>query len=375
MTPPRVATPPGVVAPGARTSPSDSERSLLERSSDGVVVFESGTVVFANPAFAAMVGASTAADTIGRPIGAFLDPPYLKAVRSRILATDPFAATDPVVEHRLRRFDGHQISVEIAAVLFLQDGSPAVQMFVRDITARRREEAAAAEARRMESLGTVVAGVAQGMNEVLTAIMGIASETRHEAGPRSDLAALLDAAERARTLVANLLGSAGSGPARLVRLDANMLVEAAAGWTRGEIADRDDVHVEVEAGPSLEVEVDPVQMCSALLLLCRNALEAMPDGGRLSISARLERPAARPTGLPPGTYVRIDLSDTGIGMTAAVLARAVEPFFTTKRRGAGTGLGLSMAYGAALNHGGRLVIDSAPGSGTRVSLYLPACGS
>jgi CheY-like chemotaxis protein len=120
--------------------------------------------------------------------------------------------------------------------------------------------------------------------------------------------------------------------------------------------------------------VDPNQLENALLNLCINARDAMPDGGKLLITAsnnHLELRPAEEHGLPPGDYVALCISDTGCGMPKEVAARVFEPFFTTKPPGEGTGLGLSMVYGFARQSGGQVWIDSEIGQGTKVCLYLP----
>ena len=123
--------------------------------------------------------------------------------------------------------------------------------------------------------------------------------------------------------------------------------------------------------------VDPSQVEAAILNLCLNARDAMPEGGRLSLSTTnvtIDRERARSAqdlDLAPGSYVKVCISDTGVGMTPEVKARAFDPFFTTKGPSAGSGLGLSQVYGVARQSGGGVTIDSAPGEGTRVTLFLP----
>jgi CheY-like chemotaxis protein len=132
------------------------------------------------------------------------------------------------------------------------------------------------------------------------------------------------------------------------------------------------VVVDVHLPPDLlSVETDAAQLESSLLSLALNARDAMPQGGRLTVAAEtIDHPGG--PGLPPGTYVRIRVSDTGEGMTPDTLARAVEPFFTTKGVGKGTGLGLSMVHGLAAQFGGKLELTSQEGHGTSADLWLPA---
>jgi CheY-like chemotaxis protein len=150
------------------------------------------------------------------------------------------------------------------------------------------------------------------------------------------------------------------------------------------IADMEEL-IRGTVGPSIRVEVvgaadlwttrvDPNQLENALLNLCINARDAMPEGGSLMIEASnqwVDDRAARERDVPPGQYVTMSVTDTGIGMSAAVIARAFDPFFTTKPLGAGTGLGLSMIYGFARQSGGQVRIYSEVGHGATVCLYLP----
>ena len=134
------------------------------------------------------------------------------------------------------------------------------------------------------------------------------------------------------------------------------------------------IHVAVEVAPELPAALaDANQLEMAILNLAVNARDAMPDGGTLRISAaHVMVNAGNPSGLAPGHYVRLSVADTGTGMDEATLARAVEPFFSTKGIGRGTGLGLSMVHGLAAQLGGALTIQSRPGLGTNVELWLPA---
>ncbi|WP_200646782.1 ATP-binding protein, partial [Methylobacterium ajmalii] len=134
------------------------------------------------------------------------------------------------------------------------------------------------------------------------------------------------------------------------------------------------IALEVAARGDWPALVDPSQLENALLNLCINARDAMPEGGRITVetgNAAMDARAARRHDLPEGEYLALSVTDTGTGMTPEVIARVFEPFFTTKPIGEGTGLGLSMIYGFAQQSGGQVRIASAPGEGTTVSLYLP----
>ena len=137
----------------------------------------------------------------------------------------------------------------------------------------------------------------------------------------------------------------------------------------------DGIHINLGSEEDLPpVYADPAQLEAALLNLALNARDAMPDGGRIAIGARerwVTRDASRPE-LQPGHFVVLSVADNGIGMAPEVLARALEPFYSTKPTGRGSGLGLSMVYGFVSQSGGYLDLSSQPGQGTRVELHLPA---
>ena len=183
----------------------------------------------------------------------------------------------------------------------------------------------------------------------------------------------MTSANRAAALTHRLLAFARRQPLIPESVDANQLVVSLEDLLRRTMGETIDL--EITASDDLWCTLcDPNQLESALLNLAINARDAMPDGGKLTIStanARLGNVTADTPALSPGDYICIAVSDTGVGMTAQVAARAFDPFFTTKPIGQGTGLGLSMIYGFARQSNGHVTIDSKLGRGTSVRLYLP----
>lgn len=236
---------------------------------------------------------------------------------------------------------------------------------------RAAEQLRAAE--HLASVGELAGGVAHEMNNVLAAILATAEalERSGRAPTRAELDVVKGAARRGAEITGGLLGFARKGMYRRVRVSVADLLDRLAARAR-------DAHpglrVErVGAADLPDVEGDPEQLEIALGNLCQNAVEAMPDGGTLSIVASAEdRDERADLGLAAGRWVRVEVRDTGIGMTDAVRRRAIEPFFTTRGPGEGVGLGLSMAYGVIRNHGGQLALESEPGAGTTVTVHLPA---
>lgn len=241
---------------------------------------------------------------------------------------------------------------------------------------RQRALAQLHEAQKLETLGQLTGGVAHDINNLLTPITG-ALDLLHRGMADSDsrAARLLDgalqSAERAKILVSRLLGFARRQSLETRAIDVADILEGMRDLVASSVGP--SVEIRMLAGGELPpAKADPNQLELALLNLCVNARDAMGDGGVLTIAA--ERAVVGPgatANLKPGGYVRLSVIDTGSGMDEATLAKAVEPFFSTKGVGRGTGLGLSMVHGLAAQLGGAFVLTSAPGAGTRADLYLP----
>ncbi|MDO9367340.1 MAG: response regulator [Sphingopyxis sp.] len=233
------------------------------------------------------------------------------------------------------------------------------------------------EAQKLETLGQLTGGVAHDFNNLLTPIVGSLDIARQKVDdPR--LQKLLDGAlqssERARTLVARLLAFARRQNLETLPVDVRALVAGMEDLVRRSIGPTVDFRFELPDDLSAAM-VDPHQLELALLNLAINARDAMPGGGQLSFSADEVAMEPGDASLPEGRYVRIAVSDTGAGMDPDTLARAIEPFYSTKGVGKGTGLGLSMVHGLAAQSGGRLTMRSAIGVGTVAEIWLPAAAA
>ncbi|MGY2053014.1 PAS domain-containing protein [Methylobacterium sp. JK268] len=256
----------------------------------------------------------------------------------------------------------------------------------RDVTQVRAQgealaeaEAALRQAQKMEAVGQLTGGIAHDFNNLLAGISGSLElmETRIGQGRMGDVARYMTAAQgaarRAAALTHRLLAFSRRQTLDPKPTDVNGLVagmEELISRTAGPA-----VALSVTAAPDLwPALVDPPQLENALLNLCINARDAMPEGGRIRIETanlRLPAEAAREQDLSPGEYLSLTVADTGTGMSPEVAAKAFDPFFTTKPLGEGTGLGLSMIYGFARQSGGEVRIASVLGEGTRVRILLP----
>ena len=256
----------------------------------------------------------------------------------------------------------------------------------RDVTAEKAAadrlkatEEALLQSQKMEAVGQLTGGIAHDFNNLLTGIVGSLDllQTRLNQGRTENVARYINAAmtsaNRAAALTHRLLAFARRQPLIPKSVDANQLVVSLEDLLRRTIGETIDL--EIAAPDDLWCTLcDPNQLESALLNLAINARDAMPDGGKLTIAtanARIAGLTAETPALLPGDYICIEVTDTGVGMSAEVAARAFDPFFTTKPIGQGTGLGLSMIYGFARQSNGHVTIDSRLGRGTSIKLYLP----
>jgi signal transduction histidine kinase/CheY-like chemotaxis protein len=247
----------------------------------------------------------------------------------------------------------------------------------RDMTAQVQAEEALRQSQKMDAMGQLTGGVAHDFNNLLTPILGgLDRLQRKGVGDERDrrmIDGALQSAERARILVQRLLAFARRQPLQPKPINVAELVQSMAGLVASTTGPQIRVAVDVELDlPAALADANQLEM--AVLNLAVNARDAMPEGGTLLISATSEVVGLEQMAVPaaPGRYVRLSVADTGVGMDEATLARAVEPFFSTKGVGRGTGLGLSMVHGLAAQLGGALTLHSKLGLGTNVELWLPA---
>lgn len=233
------------------------------------------------------------------------------------------------------------------------------------------------EAQKLETLGQLTGGVAHDFNNLLTPIVGTLDLVRRKTDDermQKLLDGALKASDRARTLVTRLLAFARRQNLEARPINVSALVDGMVDLIQRSIGPTIRLGVQIEAATATAL-VDPNQLELALLNLAVNARDAMPGGGQLTIDTSQVEIAAGHASLAPGPYVLIQVTDTGSGMDAETLARAVEPFYSTKGVGKGTGLGLSMVHGLAAQSGGALILRSSLGQGTTAKLWLPAAAA
>ncbi|MBD3239886.1 MAG: response regulator [Chitinivibrionales bacterium] len=260
------------------------------------------------------------------------------------------------------------------------DGRPLfVQGTIYDITEQVALSEALRQKQKMESIGKLAGGVAHDFNNQLSAIMGYADllkESLPQGSREQDRARRIGvAARRSADLTHQLLAFARKGKYRIEQIDMHAMVDEVVQLLKHSIDKRITVVRELGA-ERCTIDGDPSLIQNALLNVAINARDAMPDGGTLTFRTRnvvldQESVNARPHAVDPGDYCRLDIIDTGCGMTDEVARMAFEPFFTTKGTGKGTGMGLAAAYGTIKGHAGTIDLQSAPGHGTTVIIHLP----
>jgi signal transduction histidine kinase/CheY-like chemotaxis protein len=285
----------------------------------------------------------------------------------------------PFFEAELIRKNGTRVLLEVHVTSVLKDGVPVARLGVaRDITERRSLEDQLRQAQKMEGIGRLAAGVAHDFNNLLTAIGGrcylVLNALTSENPIRGEIEIIQGAAERAAKLTHQLLAFSRKQILEPRVLDLNTIVTGIEPLLRRMI--REDIEIATALDPAAgHVKADAGQVEQVLLNLGVNASDAMPHGGRLTMTTgnvTLDEGYARTHAeVEPGPYVMLSVSDSGHGMTPEVQARIFEPFFTTKEVGKGTGLGLATVYGIAKQSGGHITVYSEIEHGTVFKLYLP----
>jgi signal transduction histidine kinase len=359
-------------------------RAVLDQMPIGVVIAAApgGEVQFANPEVERLLGHPIVPgpDWEAGPGYGAVHPdgtPYPPQDHPLLRALEAGARVDRELL-RYRRPDGRTVELEVSSAPILDQGGRAhlAVTTLQDVTQERAAEEALRQAQRMEAIGQLTGGIAHDFNNLLTAVLGNLSLLlkRGVDGPSRPLVEhAVHAARRGAALTAQLLAFSRRQKLQTERLDLNGLIERMGGLLSVTLGGA--LKVDFRPGDGLpQVLADATQLELALLNLAINARDAMAAGGTLTIATGagvISRQQA-PHEPEPGDYVWVAVADTGTGMPPEVQARAFEPFFTTKPAGRGSGLGLSQVLGLVKQIGGGVRIESEPGNGTRLTLYLRA---
>ncbi len=355
-------------------------RLLIEASPVGIMIAQHGMYTYVNPAFVAMFGCEDATDLVGQPIGSVLAPEDRQLFTERVLS---YVTSDggPSSYHQLKGQRRPEGTVDLAVWLtsFAHGGTPALLGFFVDVSEERALKALLLQAQKMEALGTLAGGIAHDFNNILYAIIGYTELTLDEMPPgskaHSNLGQVLVAAHRAKDVVTQILAFSRQGEEERKPVDISPIVKETIKFMRASIPATIQIRRNV-AGDVGTVMADPTQIHQVLMNLCTNAAHSMREiGGELVVSlsqvCQEEGITVACGDIVPGSHLRLAVSDTGTGMPPEVVERIFEPYFTTKKAGEGTGLGLSVVHGIVRSHGGDIVVHSEPGKGTTFEVFLP----
>jgi len=327
-----------------------------------------------NPAWETLLG-YVSADLVGAPMGQLVHPDDIERARQ---VAEGMLVGQAVGDFdcRVRAKDGGYRWINWTAV---PEGD-VIYAVGRDVTQRKLLEDQLRQSQKMEAVGQLTGGLAHDFNNMLTGILGGIDMVRRRVadGRINDIERFLEAAmqsgQRAAALTHRLLAFSRRQTLDSRPLDVGALVGSMEDLLRRTLGEQVQLRIEVEE-PLWSALADDNQLESAILNLAINARDAMPGGGRLTISAHnvelLAQALADSDRAEPGDYIEVRVSDTGVGMSPDVLSKVFDPFYTTKPLGQGTGLGLSMIYGFVQQSKGHVAIESREGLGTTIKLYLP----
>ncbi len=338
-------------------------RALVEQSPFGILIIDHDlNLIAANQAYADQVGAPSLEALRGHNImsSPAVDEEMVKSLGERVRSGEALSTSLSYVS-----LFGKQVDVHVnVAPAFDEDGAfVAAQIIFEDVSESRRLEEQLRQSQKMEAVGRLAGGVAHDFNNNLTVILGLAEQLAvAPLGPeeREAVDEIILSAERSAALTNQLLAFSRRDEAELVGVDLNRVVERLEPMLRRVLGAKVELGVSFVREPVV-IEADARLLEQVVVNLAVNARDAMPDGGKLKIRVSSD----------PGAGAQLDIEDDGEGMDAETRTRSIEPFFTTKKEGSGTGLGLYTVYGIVRQFDGSMQIESEPGCGTRISIRFP----
>jgi len=353
-------------------------RHLVDGSLVGICILQDWRVVYINPTVTELLRYPPD-DILGAEVTRFVFADDIPLLQRNMTLRDAGDILPHEYEARFVCGDGATRSILIRTTVSTFGGRPAILVNLVDLTETKRLQEQVVHYQKLESIGTLAGGIAHDFNNILQGITGYTSLVRMQVPPESplqgDLAMIEEAASRATVLTRKLLGFARKGKYVVQVFDVHEAIDAVITFSRRTIPLTVEFERAFHAGP-LWVRGDRTQMEQVFLNLFLNARDAIPGGGRIRVETESVEVADDLTRdghvLKMGRYARVVVADTGAGIDPANLTRVFDPFFTTKAQGQGSGLGLATVYGIVKNHQGYIYLDSEPGRGTRVLIFLPA---
>ena len=353
-------------------------RLLVETMHDGLAVQDAqGKIIYVNPRFCEILGYKRDC-LVGKLVSELMDSSSQIVFQNEISDQQPVEGD--LVELNLEKDDGEQVSVRVSAKALYDSNSRRKGSFIMitDVTQIKKLQRQLLHSQKMEAVGRLAGGIAHDFNNLLTVIQGyvdlslVGLEGKHPL--YENLVQINEASKRAESLTRQLLAFSRKQVLQPKVLSLLVTIANLDQMLRRLIGEDISLVTRLDDSTGL-IKADEGQIEQVIVNIVVNARDAMPHGGKLIIETRNAKvdeiylgPEAE---IPPGPYVQLNISDTGIGMDREVQSHIFEPFFTTKDVGQGTGLGLSTAYGIVKQSGGEIVVYSEPGQGTRFKIYLP----
>jgi PAS domain S-box-containing protein len=364
----------------------DRNRRLIEASPDAVLIRSGGMITYANPSAVRLLRATSEQDLVGKPYLDLVHPDDRAASAERVRKSLEEGLVTAAREHRLLALDGRVVDVESIGVPAKFQGEIQTFGIFRDITERKKSyqekaqlEVQLQQAQKMESLGTLAGGIAHDFNNILGVIIGsselLAMTNAVEESSRGTLDNILAASQRAKDLVRQILAFSRHAKQEKLLLNLKAIVKETIEFLRASLPATIELRQKLDPKAGT-IMADPTQMQQVLMNLCTNAAHAMePTGGILEVQLSnvvLNQDGVRiDSDLEPGAYVRLTVSDTGHGIDPQVIRQIFDPYFTTKEKDKGTGLGLAVVHGIVKAHGGTIKVFSEVGQGTTFQVLLP----
>jgi len=353
-------------------------RTVLEANPDPVVVYDiEGKVTYFNPAFTRVFG-WTLEERLGNKMDDFVPEEAwqeTKMMIEKVLAGKRFSGIETCRYNK----KGEIIPVSLSGAIYNDQNANPIGSIInlRDISDQKKMKAQLQQAQKMEAIGTLAGGIAHDFNNILSAILGYSelalADLPSEASIRNKLEAIHSSGERARDLVSQILAFSRKDDQVRSPVEVHHILKDALKLLRPAIPTT--IEIQTQISSKCRILGDPSRINQIIMNLCTNAYQAMLEtGGTLNIflsHVKMEGKAAAFAQIPAGSYGKLIISDTGVGIPSENIERIFDPYFTTKEKGKGTGLGLAAVHGIVKSHGGAILVESQIGKGTKFEVYLP----